>query len=123
VLVQQQGFHGTPCEMLPANNRDQGAVPCRRRQAVGKVCVVFTESLPGEFLRFFAAQVVDRSNPGNLPLIDTSPVQQGVEMIDALGPRRQHDLEWVRPLLRQREQGCHVVASAVGVVHDHHAGS
>jgi len=123
VLVQQQGFHGAAGEKLPTDHRDQGAIPRRCRQAVGEVGVFLAESLPGEFLRFFAAQVADRSDPRHLPLIHPSAAQQGVEMIDALRARRQHDLEGVRPLLCQREQGCHVFTSAVGVVHDHDARS
>ena len=119
MLVQQQGFDCTLGEKLSANHRDQGAVPCRRRQAVGQVGMFFAESLPGQFLRFFAGQVADRFDPGHLPLIDGT-VQQGVEMIHPL--RRADDrLEGVRPLLCQREQDCRIVTSAVGVVHDYDA--
>src|SRR5262249_44949423 len=123
MLVQQQGFDGTPGEKLPANHCDQGAVACRRRQTVGEVSMVLPESLTGEFLRLFTAQVADRPNSGHLSLFDPGAVQQGVEMIDALRARRQHGLEGWHPLLCQREQGRHVVTSAVGVVHDHDAGS
>src|SRR5688500_9315311 len=46
VLIQKERFNSAAGEKLPANYRDQGAVPRRRRETVCEVGEILTESLP-----------------------------------------------------------------------------